>query len=177
MLAGRRAQIYIFAALVLCVLIYSVYSNRNSISQAGKTGKSLPCSEFIREYPKVIDYSLASSKEAPALLSNFTEDFLNYSATLDRGFGLMYALSWNGALYVKASFPEESSWEAIVYGNESASLLNLSEDYNTSMEGIKSLELYFANESYEMLPENSPSISVFCVSENGGNRDITFRRQ
>jgi hypothetical protein len=177
MLKSKKAQVYIFAALVLCVLVYSVYSESNKVSSSQKTKSEALCSEFEREYPRTVDYALESSQDVPQVLSDFETAFINYSRISERGLGLMYALSWKGRVYLKASFPEASAWEVIAYWNNSASLLNLSGDYNASAEGLESIKLEFSGTEYEMLPAKIPGLSFFCVSENEGNRQIILRNQ
>ena len=174
---GKRAQVYIFAALVLCVLVFSIYSESNKVSSEQKTESEILCSEFEREYPRTIDYALESGEDAPQALSGFADSFINYSRVSERGLGLMYALSWKGRVYLKASFPIGSSWEVIGYWNDSASLLNLESGYNASRDGLESIKLDFSGTEYEMLPEKNPGLSFFCVSENEENRQVILRNQ
>jgi len=97
----KGGQIYILAALLLGVVIYSVTSVVNEVRQDEVKGDFEPLSEnFEIESSKLINSVLKEGGDVPSSFANFTLLFTSYSKSKSPNFFLFYALGYDNDLHL-----------------------------------------------------------------------------
>jgi len=171
MALSRRAQVYIFAALVICVLLYSLYAESASASGVGR--KYRKCAELKRELPRAVDYAVRDGWLDPDVLSVFSMKFSEYATAENEKVGFAYAVLFGGSFY--GSINECSGCELIIYySNGTASVVPNNRSYYLNSSEVSGFEIVFNGRNYSLLPESEPGVRSFCYSENRNDLQINF---
>ncbi|MBL7100978.1 MAG: hypothetical protein ISS23_03435 [Nanoarchaeota archaeon] len=97
----KRGQVYILAAIMLGVVIYSLSTIVNIVQQEEIKGDfEALSSNFEIESSKLINSVVQSGGNVPDSFVNFTFLFTSYSKSKSPGFNIFYALAYGDNLYI-----------------------------------------------------------------------------
>ncbi len=90
---NKRGQVFIIAAIILAIALFSVSVTYNSISVAPPLTEYRKLSEnYLSEYPKVANFARYNNdriNEAD-FIDSFTDTFLSFARTKEPNFGIFY---------------------------------------------------------------------------------------
>ena len=90
---AKKGQFYILAAVILCIVIFGVTVTVNKIEQEVETTDFVELAQnYVLETPALINYAIYGGfEQQPSdLLSDFTEDFVQYARKKNPKLGLLY---------------------------------------------------------------------------------------
>src|SRR3989338_3031554 len=88
---NKRGQIFLIAAIIFVMSIYSVAIEYNTIKTYPGLEDYKDLSEnYQKEYPKIINFALYNGSDPNAAIDNFTQAFLKDAKTKDPNFGVFY---------------------------------------------------------------------------------------
>lgn len=90
--SGRKAQFYIFTAILLCGFALGILIPISAISAPSKAFKDIN-SNYVYEAHRAINSALFENDNITERLEYFSDDFLGYASKKDKGFGLVYMLA------------------------------------------------------------------------------------
>ncbi|MEM0231306.1 MAG: hypothetical protein QXT20_03870 [Candidatus Woesearchaeota archaeon] len=168
----KRGQVYVFAALVICVLLYALYAETGSKSV--KLKQYNKCSELAREIPKMFDYALYSNQNGLSVLSEFNNEFSEYALASGEPLGFVYGAAIDRKIYLASN--SCNGCELIVYYSDgNASVVENNCSYEVEAENISGIELVFQGRNYSMMPESISGIKIFCYSGDSNNLQINYQ--
>jgi hypothetical protein len=161
---------YLFAAVVLCVLVYSIYSNENRISLPRESEFRSICNQFVRESGYVFDNSLYDDKDVSVQMANFTDYFIAYSKTKYADFGIFYVLSWNGTVYMKDRIDEITNVKVVRPNSEDVFSFQGSDSVKS--DGINKVVAYIKGQEYEFAISGDNDMKIIFISDNRGEKNV-----
>src|SRR3989338_6527807 len=88
---NKRGQIFLIAAIIFVMAIYSVVVEYNTIKTYPGLEDYKDLSEnYQTEYPKIINFALYNSTNPVEAIDNFTQTFLQEAKKKDPNFGIFY---------------------------------------------------------------------------------------
>lgn len=88
---NKKGQFYIIIVLVICMALYGVTRDENTIKEATLFEDfSQLSANYVEEAPKIINYAVYDHKDVNDTLENFTKEFLSYAKKKDPNMGLLY---------------------------------------------------------------------------------------
>lgn len=89
----KRGQFFIFVAIILALLVFTLVSKSNTIREQVSLENFEELSQnYLTESPKVINYAIYSVQSPEDKLSQFSEKFIhNYARNNDPNIGILYA--------------------------------------------------------------------------------------
>ncbi|MDO8628395.1 MAG: hypothetical protein Q7R56_01415 [Nanoarchaeota archaeon] len=101
----KRGQVYILAVIILAFVIYTLYTNTNTVKEAiVEDDFEQLALNYQRESAKLINYLLANDindqNDIKEHFTDFTTTFTAYSKTKNPNFGLLYLFDYKNTLYI-----------------------------------------------------------------------------
>src|SRR3989344_529542 len=101
----KRGQVYLLAVIILAFVIYTLYTETNTIQEAIVEDDFEQLTlNYERESAKLINYLLANniknSNDIQDYFTMFTTTFTAYSKTKNPNFGLLYLFDYQNNLYI-----------------------------------------------------------------------------
>jgi len=88
---NKKGQFYIIIVLVICMALYGVTREENTIKEATLFEDfSQLSANYIEETPKVINYVIKENGDVYTELGEFTEEFLDYAKKRNSNVGIFY---------------------------------------------------------------------------------------
>ena len=88
---NRNGQFYIFMALLLSALVFTMYPTNSSMIIPKYLFQSTT-QNYIKESPKVINAAVLQKDDIFQIFENYTQDFITYAATKNLDFELAYII-------------------------------------------------------------------------------------
>jgi hypothetical protein len=89
---NKKGQIFLIAAIIFAVAIYSVAIEYNTLKEYPSLEDYKDISEnYQNEYPKVVNYAVYSGQDVKTTLETFNTGFLKEAQKKDPNFGAFYA--------------------------------------------------------------------------------------
>ncbi|MCX6709978.1 MAG: hypothetical protein NTV63_03450 [Candidatus Woesearchaeota archaeon] len=152
---GRKGQFYIFGAIVLCIMAYSIYAGQSRIQLSTKNEFRNLYTEFLRESGSAIDSAIYNEQSLSERMENFTDAFLPYARTKEKTFGAFYALISNSTIFLRNNI----SISAVNSANRNitASLKNSTDEWQISIDeessfnenGIERIRIFLDGMPYD----------------------------
>ncbi|GEM_PF-1701758 len=175
----RKGQFYIFGAIILCVLAYSIYSGYSRVQIPTKNDFKEIYAEFIRESASVIDNAVYNEGNVSAQLSNFTGYFINYARTRNKGFGIFYALVWNDNVYlhnnisISAANSENKNLSVTFTNATTEWTAYVKGEHIENKDGISKIRIVLDGTSYDFnITGRNLELKVLFASEKNNETDI-----
>ena len=108
---NKKGQFYIIIVLVICMALYGVTREENTIKEATLFEDfSQLSSNYIEETPKVINYAVYSGSNVEDALSSFTEEFLDYAKKRNSNVGIFYVYNDGGGSVELRNYMSETGY-------------------------------------------------------------------
>lgn len=129
---NKRGQFYIIMAVIISLIIYSLYLPQNKIQEVVLFEDFRDISlNYLSESPKVVNHYVYKNLEDEALrdeITDFTEDFLEQIQQRNPNVNLVFFLSNGTHIYIKSFYDETilfeqtGKYEPPIYGANQESL-------------------------------------------------------
>ena len=153
---NKRGQVFLLAAIIFSIAIYSVAIQYNSIIVYPNLEDFEDISEnYQNEYPKVYNYAVYKGDNVAEKIDEFSADFVDEARKRDPNFGVFYAFQdVNGNVHIVNTL------------NDKVLTVKFKNDFNGSTTELK------------LLPSNTQSIGHICIGSLCGtastNLDSSF---
>ena len=97
---NKRAQFYMFAAIILISFVFVIVSNNSNISKTNTKKYQTYLDNYKEEAIIVINNAVYENKNISYELRNYTEYFISYATGKDLDIGLTYLYSNNNYIYI-----------------------------------------------------------------------------
>ncbi|MBN2422197.1 hypothetical protein JXB41_03135 [Candidatus Woesearchaeota archaeon] len=87
----KRAQFYIFAAIILCSVVFVGTVNKITVEEPSKKFQSF-YENYLIESSEVINSAIYESRDISEQFKNFTLDFIEYADSKNVELGILYVL-------------------------------------------------------------------------------------
>ncbi|MEM2121875.1 MAG: hypothetical protein QXU20_04430 [Candidatus Woesearchaeota archaeon] len=138
----KKAQFFIFAAVIICLLIYSLFAMRAESYYAESSKFETLHKNFILEAEKVLNKAVYEEENLTYEFDYFVQNYLDY-ATKEANISLFYALIKDD-IYLKNYLPNNITIKTYFY-NKTQQIFILSDNL-TIMKNITSFSLDMNND-------------------------------
>ncbi|MBI2670859.1 hypothetical protein HYX18_02690 [Candidatus Woesearchaeota archaeon] len=122
----KRGQFYIILAIIFSLLFFSIVTPQNKVQEAILLEDFNQISgNYVEESPKVANYGIFKDREIKQLLSEYTDDFLDFAQKRNPTLELIYIYN-NGTNVTVKSYASESA--TIEFGQETQTLFGAQEE-------------------------------------------------
>lgn len=161
-LKQKRAQFYIFAAIVLSA--YALALAIPSAKQVSQSPFKNLYQNYIFEAPKVINSAFYNETGPSARLANFSDDYVEFARSFDARFGLMHAYFHDGITDVRSRLNGEVN---ITAGSASFML----KDNSTAIQG-SGFTAHIDGNSYEFNLSKEVRLQALFISQSGQDNRV-----
>ena len=88
---NRKAQFYIFMALLLSFLVFTIYPSNSSSMVSTYLFQSIS-QNYIKEAPKVVNAAVFKKQDIFQIFDNYTKNFISYAATKNIDLEVAYVI-------------------------------------------------------------------------------------
>ncbi len=158
---GKKAQFYMFTAVILISYVFFIVANKSSISTSEVENLELYLDNYIHEATIVINNAVYYNNNISTALNNFTESYIAYTEDKNLDIGIVSLYSYNNQIiianYLKEFIIIDGLAQALIPGNERAV------NYNNT------ITIEYKNETYNYYFSNPDIIELktLFVKENG----------
>jgi hypothetical protein len=136
----KKAQFYIFTAIIFISIAAMIYSNKSRFD----TDKLADLKEYMGNYDYeagiVMNNAARNNNNISLALSNYTQSFISYASSRDLDLGILYLYSYDGNIHI------------VNYLNEPVSITTIGITLNHSLETETSftgkISIIYRNETY-----------------------------
>ena len=96
---AKKAQFYIFVAVLLCISAYSLLSF-GIVAKEKSTGFGMLYENYIHESENVINNALYTGTDVFSQFDSYTNSFITYAKTRNTDFGVLYMIKKDDELRV-----------------------------------------------------------------------------
>src|SRR3989344_5612716 len=97
---NRKSQFYLFAAIVLIVSSFVIYSSSSTLSAREVDEFKTYLDNYLYEARVVMNNAIYNNLNVSTTLSNFTEHFISYARNKDLDIGIAFIYSENSKLHI-----------------------------------------------------------------------------
>ncbi len=96
---NKKAQFYLFVAVVLCIISYGLFSSSSSLKKVD-SNEGIISSNYLFEAKTVVNNALYKKTDPSVELNEFTSTFINYAKTKNINLQIAYLLKVNNSTKV-----------------------------------------------------------------------------
>ncbi len=166
---NKRGQFFIFTAILICLLLFYLYSMRSSTVFVKSSDFERLHKNFIKEASIVITNSLYNEGNLTLDFQNFTDSFISF-AKKQANMTIFYALIHND-IYFKNYFPT-SVIVTTFYYNRTDGIFTVLDNF-TYPRNISAFSIVINNKTYKFTVTNNPiELKVLLYSSRAGKKQV-----
>lgn len=121
---NKRGQVFLIAAIVLALALFSVSIVYNSIHVEPPLNEYRKLSEnYLTEFPKVVNFARYNDLDEPATISSFNNAFIGFAKEKEPNFGVFYTFrDSRGNVHIVNTLNKKSLRIEVVSGNRDSRL-------------------------------------------------------
>ena len=139
---NRKSQFYIFMALLLSALVFTIYPS-TSTAVVPKYLFQSTTQNYIMEAPKVVNAAVLQKEDVFQVFDTYTQDFISYAATKNLDFEVAYVIVNKTTIKIVNYLSAPIN---IIVGSQEESLADNSD--LTFVRDVDEMEVEFAGKEY-----------------------------